>query len=92
MDISFRKGEGRKGGQNGQKIVIEQDENRESRKKIHERELAALKAEEMARDKEMAKEKARINKIKRNLNQIFRIIIFINLLIIILGTNFVKNI
>jgi hypothetical protein len=43
MDISFRKGEGRKGGQNGQKIVIEQDESRESRKKIHERELAALK-------------------------------------------------
>jgi len=60
MDISFRKGEGRKGGQNGQKIVIEQDESRESRKKIHERELAALKAAEMAREEEIAKEKARM--------------------------------
>jgi len=69
MDISFRKGEGRKGGQNGQKIVIEQDESRESRKKIHERELAALKAAEMAREEEMAKEKARMRAKNREMEE-----------------------
>ena len=69
MDISFRKGEGRKGGQNGQKIVIEQDESRESQKKIHERELAALKAAEMARDEEMAKEKARMRAKNREMEE-----------------------
>jgi hypothetical protein len=48
MEKSFRKGEGRKGGQSGQKVIIDSEQNPESRKRIHEREIAELmkKAEE----------------------------------------------
>lgn len=45
MEKNFRKGEGRKGGQSGQKVIIDTKLNPESRKRIHECEIAALMKE-----------------------------------------------